>query len=197
MVQQAQQLARRPHIIIATPGRLAKHINHSPGAVHLSRVRFLVLDEADRLLSPTFSGDLETILGCLPKQRQTLLFTATMTDAILALRDTSEKKPFVHLCDMSVSTVSTLDQFYVFVPSHVQAVYLAHITQMEEFKNKSMIIFCGRCSTAEYVQVMLTELGITCTGLHSGMSQRERLESLEKFRAEVVKILISTDVGSR
>ncbi|KAI8376703.1 P-loop containing nucleoside triphosphate hydrolase protein [Choanephora cucurbitarum] len=200
MMTQALELSKRPHIIIATPGRLRDHIRSSSGAVDLRRCKFLVMDEADRMLSETFVPELEVILPLLPKERQTLLFTATMTDSILALRDAEEdpkKKPFVHMCDMTTSTVSTLDQFYVFVPSQVRVVYLAHLLQTDDLKEKSIIIFCGRCATAELITVMLKELGIRCTALHSEMSQQQRLDSLGKFRAEVVKILISTDVGSR
>ncbi|KAG0164534.1 putative RNA helicase [Apophysomyces sp. BC1034] len=200
MMKQALELANRPHVIIATPGRLRDHIQSSSGAVLLSRARFLVMDEADRILSETFMPDLEVILPLLPEKRQTLLFTATMTDSILALRDAKEdpkERPFVHLCDMSVSTVATLDQLYVFAPSHVRTVYLAHLLRSEDFKDKSVIIFCGRCATAEMITVMLKELGIRCTSLHSEMTQQQRLDSLGKFRAEVIKILISTDVGSR
>ncbi|KAL0098228.1 P-loop containing nucleoside triphosphate hydrolase protein [Phycomyces blakesleeanus] len=200
MMKQSLELARRPHIIIATPGRLRDHIRSSSGAVNLSRVKFLVMDEADRLLSPTFAPDLGHILPHLPKNRQTLLFTATMTESILALRDAEEdekKKPFVHMCSMDVSTVSTLEQLYVFVPSQVKTVYLAHILRSPDFAEKSVIIFCGRCSTAELITVMLKELGIRCTALHSEMTQQQRLDSLGKFRAEVIKVLVSTDVGSR
>ncbi|KAG1444351.1 hypothetical protein G6F56_010335 [Rhizopus delemar] len=200
MMTQALELQKRPHVIIATPGRLRDHIRSSSGAVNLSRCRFLVMDEADRMLSSTFVPELQVILPLLPKDRQTLLFTATMTESILALKDAEEdpaKKPFVHVCDMSISTVNTLDQYYVFVPSQVKFVYLAHLLLTDDLKEKSVIIFCGRCSTAELVTVMLKELGIRCTALHSEMTQQQRLDSLGKFRAEVVKILISTDVGSR
>ncbi|CEP17461.1 hypothetical protein [Parasitella parasitica] len=185
---------------MATPGRLRDHIRSSSGAVDLRRCKFLVMDEADRMFTSTFVPELEVVLPLLPKQRQTLLFTATMTESILALRDAEEdpkKRPFVHICDMSTSTVNTLDQFYVFVPSQVRMVYLAHLLRTDDLKDKSIIIFCGRCSTAELMTVMLKELGIRCTALHSEMSQQERLNSLGKFRAEVIKVLISTDVGSR
>ncbi|KAF9961210.1 hypothetical protein BGZ70_008337, partial [Mortierella alpina] len=85
MMTQAIALSKRPHIIIATPGRLRDHINSSGDSMNLSRVKFLVLDEADRLLTETFADDLGGILEALPKKRQTLLFTATMTDAVLEL----------------------------------------------------------------------------------------------------------------
>ncbi|OZJ04296.1 hypothetical protein BZG36_02576 [Bifiguratus adelaidae] len=199
MMSQALALSRRPHVIIATPGRLRDHIRSSANAVNLSRCRFLVLDEADRLLSDTFADDLEVILNEIPEKRQTLLFTATISDSILALKESAPpaKKPFVYRCDTSVSTVSTLSQFYVFIPSQVREHYLTYLLRSEEFGDKSTIIFCGKCATAEHITVMLKELGIKCTSLHSELTQQQRLDSLGRFRAEVVKILIATDVGSR
>ncbi|RUS16767.1 P-loop containing nucleoside triphosphate hydrolase protein [Endogone sp. FLAS-F59071] len=196
MMKQALELSRRPHVIIATPGRLRDHIQSSPEAVHLSRLRFLVLDEADRLLSSTFASDLESIFAHVPSKRQTLLFTATMTESILALRQ-GDRTPFVYQCDTRVSTVSTLTQSYVFVPSHVRETYLAYLLRCDDFAGKSTIVFCGRCATAELVTIMLKELGVRCTALHSEMTQQERLDSLGKFRAEVIKVLVATDVGSR
>ncbi|KAJ2016853.1 putative RNA helicase, partial [Coemansia sp. S610] len=79
MMTQALELARRPHIVVATPGRLADHIESSSNAIHFQRVRYLVLDEADRLLTDTFAPDLAVIMDAIPRRRQTLLFTATMT----------------------------------------------------------------------------------------------------------------------
>ncbi|KAG2176118.1 hypothetical protein INT43_005351 [Umbelopsis isabellina] len=200
MMQQALDLSRRPHVVIATPGRLRDHIQSSSGAADLKRIKYLVMDEADRLLSDTFTEDLEVIFNNIPEKRQTLLFTATMTDSILALSDAEEdpkKRPFLYQCDTSISTVSTLDQSYVFVPSHVREVYLVHVLRSEDFAGKSVIIFCGRCRTAEMITVMLKELGIRCTALHSDMSQQQRLDSLGRFRAEVIDVLVATDVGSR
>ncbi|KAJ2713478.1 putative RNA helicase [Coemansia spiralis] len=237
MVAQALALSRRPHIVVATPGRLADHIERSSDAVHFQRVRYLVLDEADRLLTDTFAPDLAVIMDAIPRQRQTLLFTATVTQSIMALReqspDTPDKQPpFVHLCDTGVSTVSSLVQHYIFVPSHVKEAYLVHllmtnVSKLEKRsgrgladddgsssdsggddnkngnndatvgKDKSIIIFVGQCKAAEALRVMLFELGFRVTALHSKMPQQERLNSLGKFRAEAVRILIATDVGSR
>ncbi|KAJ2157952.1 putative RNA helicase [Coemansia sp. RSA 552] len=224
MVGQALELSRRPHIVVATPGRLADHIERNGGGEVLQRVRYLVLDEADRLLTDTFASDLGVIMDAVPQKRQTLLFTATVTPSILALRD-RPNKPFVHLCDTSVGTVAALDQRYVFVPSHVKEAYLVHVlmagvSRLESrrgaaddddeegggaelgkagtgSRDRSTIIFVGRCEAAESLRVMLFELGFRVTALHSRMAQQERLNSLGKFRAEAVRILIATDVGSR
>ncbi|CAJ0751268.1 19324_t:CDS:2 [Entrophospora sp. SA101] len=169
MMNQAIELSRKPHIVIATPGRLVGHINNSGVKSNLARIKFLVLDEADFLLTDTFTKDLKIIFDSIPETRQTLLFTATMTENILELKN-SPKNPFIY----QVKSRSKIND--------------------ELLSNKSVIIFCNRCRTAEMLRVMLIELGLRCTSLHSTMSQQERLNSLGKFKAEVIKILISTDV---
>ncbi|KAJ1722521.1 putative RNA helicase [Coemansia erecta] len=130
MMAQARELIRRPHIIVATPGRLADHIASSgSGALHLSGVRYLVLDEADRLLSDTFADDLACIMAAVPREnRRTLLFTATMTESIVGLKERKHNAPFVHLCDSGTErTVQGLTQQYLFVPSHVKDAYLVEL----------------------------------------------------------------------
>lgn len=98
MMSQAIDLARKPHVVVATPGRLADHIASNPNAVHLKRLRFLVLDEADRLLTDNFATDLATIVDILPKQRQSLLFSATMTAEIESIQFNANKKPILVKC---------------------------------------------------------------------------------------------------
>nr|CAG8443547.1 2865_t:CDS:2 [Entrophospora candida] len=197
MMNQAIELSRKPHIVIATPGRLVGHINNSGVKSNLARIKFLVLDEADFLLTDTFTKDLKIIFDSIPETRQTLLFTATMTENILELKN-SPKNPFIYQVKSNISTVSKLLQYYIFIPSHVKEPYLIYLLRSkindELLSNKSVIIFCNRCRTAEMLRVMLIELGLRCTSLHSTMSQQERLNSLGKFKAEVIKILISTDV---
>ncbi|KAF9325975.1 hypothetical protein BGZ91_002167 [Linnemannia elongata] len=173
MMTQAIALSKRPHIIIATPGRLRDHINSSGDSMNLSKVKFLVLDEADRLLTETFAEDLGPT------------------------NNAAKPPPFVYQCKTNVSTVKTLTQSYIFIPSHLRETYLAYLLRSEDFIKKSIIIFTGRCRTAETLRVMLRELGIACTALHSEMSQQERLNSLAKFRGGIISVLIATDVGSR
>lgn len=98
MMSQAIELAQKPHIVVATPGRLVDHIKNSANAIHFKRIKFLVLDEADRMLTDNFAEDLEVIFDTLPKKRQTLLFSATMTPEIKEIQFSSTKKPFVYSC---------------------------------------------------------------------------------------------------
>ncbi|KAF7332174.1 hypothetical protein MKEN_00098400 [Mycena kentingensis (nom. inval.)] len=131
MMTQALELGNQPHIVVATPGRIVDHLKSSNGEWNLSRVKFLVLDEADRLLNPTFAPELAYIFGALPKDRQTCLFTATLTPSIEALAVAAPKpgkeRPFVHRMAETVETVVTLRQHYILVPSHVREMYLFHL----------------------------------------------------------------------
>ncbi|KAJ3043909.1 hypothetical protein HDV00_003948 [Rhizophlyctis rosea] len=196
MMTQALELSRRPHIVVATPGRLVDHINSSPNAVNFKRVKFLVLDEADRLLDDNFADDLAAIIEHMPKKRQTLLFSATMTPEINALQFSANEKPFVYQCNTRFDTVQKLDQRYLFIPSSVRDAYLAYLLRTD-YEEKTIIIFTTKCRTCERLRIMLRELGLRSTALHAQMSQNDRLGSLAKFKGGVVSILIATDVGSR
>ncbi|KAJ1308665.1 hypothetical protein OPQ81_004358 [Rhizoctonia solani] len=128
MMEQALELGRRPHVVVATPGRLVDHMDSNGDEWSLSRLKFLVLDEADRLLTDTFAEDLAKILSKTPKDRQTCLFTATWTPAVENLANATpqpgKQKPFVYRMTDSVETVGTLKQHYLLVPSHVREPYL-------------------------------------------------------------------------
>lgn len=100
MIAQALELGNRPHVVVATPGRIVDHLRSSSGEWDLSRVKFLVLDEADRLLTSTFAPELSYLFEAIPKERQTCLFTATWTPSIEGVADAPPKpgkqKPFIH-----------------------------------------------------------------------------------------------------
>ena len=95
MMTQSLALAKRPHVVIATPGRCADHLK-STDTFSLRRIKYLVLDEADRLLDPTFASDLEVIFSNVAKERQTLLFSATLSDTIEELRNVTAVDPFYY-----------------------------------------------------------------------------------------------------
>ncbi|KIJ57049.1 hypothetical protein M422DRAFT_149670 [Sphaerobolus stellatus SS14] len=131
MMAQAIELGNRPHIVIATPGRIVDHLRSSNGEWDFSRIKFLILDEADRLLTETFSNDLAYLFERLPKDRQTGLFTATLTPAIEALAAApprpGKQTPFIHRMESKVETVETLKQNYLLVPSHIREPYLYYL----------------------------------------------------------------------
>lgn len=207
MIKQTLELQTKPHFVIATPGRLADHINSSgeEAISGLRRVKHLVFDEADRLLSATFAPDLEVIMDILPdpEKRQTLLFTATVTDAVRALKDKPVKPGkspvFIHEVTNpdDVAIPSTLTQSYLLMPSYVKEAYLYSLLTHEENKDKSAIVFVNRTYTAELLRRMLQKLEVRATSLHSEMPQSERMNALGRFRAEAARVLIATDVASR
>lgn len=207
MMKQALELQKKPHFVIATPGRLADHINSSgeEAISGLRRVKHLVFDEADRLLSSSFAPDLEVIMDVLlpSEKRQTLLFTATVTDAVRSLKDAPVKpgkKPvFIHEVTNpdDVAIPSTLTQSYLLIPSYIKEAYLYSILTIEENNKKSAIVFVNRTQTAEMLRRMLQKLEVRATSLHSEMPQSERMNSLGRFRAEAARVLIATDVASR
>jgi ATP-dependent RNA helicase DDX49/DBP8 len=230
MRAQAIAIAQRPHVIVATPGRLADHIRSSGEDTWcgLRRVKFLVLDEADRLLSEgpgsmlpdigTFwlsvasfllpehlaNDQPEQCLRVLPpaSDRQTLLFTATMTPEVRALENLPRKpgKPAPFLCEVDTQVLAipaTLNQMYIQVPVTHKEHYLHELLITEANVEKSIILFCNRTSTAEYLHHLLRLLDHRVTSLHSKLPQRQRIDNLGRFRASAARILVATDVAAR
>ncbi|KAI0127694.1 ATP-dependent RNA helicase DBP8 [Xylariales sp. AK1849] len=210
MRPQAIAIAQRPHLIIATPGRLADHIRSSgeDTIIGLRRVKFLVLDEADRLLSAGGSGsmlpDIEECLKALPPsvERQTCLFTATMTEEVRALKNLPRKpgKDSVFVCEVDTQVLAippTLNQMYIQVPVTHKEHYLHMFLLTDANVERSIIIFCNRTSTAEFLHHLLRLLEHKVTSLHSKLPQRQRIDNLGRFRASAARVLVATDVAAR
>lgn len=202
MREQALKLASKPHVVIATPGRLADHIQSSGEETisGLRRVRTVVLDEADRLLEDSFAEALETCLGVLPKERQTALFTATMTEEVRELEKIPGPKGKAFVVEISTTAdlkvPPTLHQSYMLIsPTGGRAPYLHGL--LEKFPELSCIIFVNRTTTAELLTRLLRLLNHRVTALHAGLPQRDRIDSLGRFRAQAARILVATDVASR
>lgn len=209
MREQALSLSKRPHVVIATPGRLADHISTSgeDTICGLRRARFVVLDEADRLLASgpgSMLPDVETCLSVLPpsSQRQTCLFTATVTPEVRALKEAprSANKPPVFVCEVDTEDLAippTLTQTYQLVNVVHKEKYL-HILLLTPINlPKSVVIFCNRTTTANLLEHMLRLLDHRVTSLHSGLQHSERINNLARFRARAARILVATDVAAR
>lgn len=209
MRSQAIALASRPHVVIATPGRLADHIKSSgeDTICGLRRVRFVVLDEADRLLASgrgSMLPDVETCLSVLPpsSQRQTLLFTATVTPEVRALKDMPRTpgKQEVFVCEVDTEDLAvptTLQQKYLQAPVTHREAYLHTLLLTPANESKSTIIFVNRTSTAQLLEQMLRLLEHRVASLHSGLQQYQRISNLARFRAKAARILVATDVAAR
>ncbi|KAL8995337.1 MAG: hypothetical protein Q9169_004912 [Polycauliona sp. 2 TL-2023] len=210
MRPQAIALGQRPHIVIATPGRLADHIRTSGSDTiqGLRRTRTVVLDEADRLLASgagSMLPDVETCLSVLPpsNERQTCLFTATVTPEVMALKNLPRPKdrPPIFVCEVDSSDLAvpaSLHQTYLQVPLTYREAYLHMLllTQRNVAK-KAVIIFCNRTATANLLERLLRSLEHRVTSLHSLLPQSERTSNLARFRAAAARIMIATDVASR
>lgn len=211
MRTQALQLGTRPHVVIATPGRMADHIRSSgeDTICGLRRTSMVVLDEADRMLSLTFADDLAECLSVLPKSgkdgRQTLLFTATMTEEVKMLKemetkDESGNRREVFVCEVDTDRLAippTLKQNYLLINFFTKEAYLHTLLSTPLNQTKSAIIFTNRTETANLLTHILKLLDHRVTALHSELPQQERIDSLGRFRAEAARVLIATDVASR
>ena len=210
MRPQATALAQRPHIVIATPGRLADHIRTSgeDTICGLRRVCMVVLDEADRLLASGSAGsmlpDVEECLSALPpsSKRQTLLFTATVTPEVRALKEMPRAagKPPVFVCEVDTQALAipgSLKQMYLKANVAFRDNFLHQFLLTEKNVGKSIIIFCNRTATADLLTRLLKLLGHRVTSLHSKLPQRQRIDNLGRFRASAARILVATDVAAR
>ncbi|GKY99769.1 hypothetical protein MPSEU_000930900 [Mayamaea pseudoterrestris] len=205
---QAIALARNPHIVIATPGRLIDHLQDTKGFT-LRHVQYLVLDEADRMLSMDFEQELHRILDNLPAchgegsngvGRQTFLFSATMTSQVAKLQRASLRSTAVRIqiSEHKFVTPKQLKQFYMFLPAKYKDCYLVYLlSQPDHLAGKSILVFGATCNNVQRLALMLRQLGLPAMALHGQMSQPQRLGALQKFRAGQRQILVCTDVASR
>lgn len=198
MTRQMLELGRRPHVVVATPGRLAELIG--VGALDLSRLRFVVLDEADRLIGPHASfehDELPTILAAANARAQLLAASATVTPHVRAFMERRcGSSLFVAEENRDGGVVPTLVQRALLVPSHVRHAYLVRLLQTT-LADRTLIVFVGKCRACELTARVVREFGQQVAALHSRMPQRQRIAALERFRDGRVRVLVSTDVGSR
>lgn len=194
MMSQALILAKKPHILIATPGRLLDHLENTKG-FSLRALKYLVMDEADRILNMDFEVEVDKILKVIPRERRTFLFSATMTKKVKKLQRACLQDPVKVEVSTKYQTVEKLQQYYVFIPVKFKDVYLMYI--LNELAGNTFMIFCSTCNNTIRTALMLRSLGLTAVPLHGQMSQNKRLAALTKFKAKSRSILISTDVASR
>ncbi|CAG9103163.1 unnamed protein product [Plutella xylostella] len=193
MVAQSLVLAKKPHIIIATPGRLVDHLENTKG-FNLKALKYLVMDEADRILNMDFEVEVDKILRVIPRERRTYLFSATMTKKVQKLQRASLRDPVKVEVSTKYQTVEKLQQCYLFIPVKYKDVYLVHI--LNEMSGSSFIVFVSTCAGALRCALLLRHLGLAAVPLHGQMSQNKRLAALNKFKSKGRSVLICTDVAS-
>ncbi|XP_044006118.1 probable ATP-dependent RNA helicase DDX49 [Aphidius gifuensis] len=202
MMYQSIELDKCPHIVIATPGRLADRLESGPDTFTLMRIKFWVVDEADRLLGGDYNEQMKTIANYLPKKRQSLFFSATMTDILKILKTQTKNEAFEYedKDDTSLATVKQLDQYCVLIPpGEVRDGYLVQV--IRNFRNKnttgSIVIFTDTCHNCQLISMTLNEIGFDNVALHGMKKQRERAAALTSFKSNIVKILVATGVAAR
>jgi ATP-dependent RNA helicase DDX47/RRP3 len=196
MIPQSIALGKKPHIVVATPGRLLDHLENTKG-FSLRQLKYLVMDEADRLLDLDFGPILDKILKILPRDgRRTYLFSATMSSKVESLQRASLQNPVrVAVSEDRFQTVSTLIQKYIFVPHKHKDLYLIHI--LNELAGQTGMIFTRTVNEAQRVSILLKKLGFSAIPIHGQLSQQQRLSALNKFRAKSKSLLVASDVAAR
>ncbi|PRP75082.1 hypothetical protein PROFUN_03918 [Planoprotostelium fungivorum] len=193
-MDQAMALSKRPHILVGTPGRIAWHLEHTKG-FSLKNLKFLVMDEADKLLQDEYEEELNKILEIIPKERHTYLFSATMTSKVRKLERASLINPAKIQVASKYETVDRLVQNYLLIPAKYKDCYLVYI--LTESAGNSTMIFADTRRDVQRLSYVLKNLGFSAIPLHGQMDQTERYAALTRFTSGNVSIIIATDVASR
>ena len=192
MHRQIQAIRRRPMIVIGTPGRLVDHLNQR--TISLSDTKILVLDEADRMLDMGFAPQLKRILSAIPKERQTMLFSATMPHEILNLAHSYMKLPLRIEIAPPGTAIEKVTQELFFIAKQDKARLLEKL--LTEYRG-SILIFSRTKFGAKRIAAGIRGLGHTAAELHSNKSLNQRKEALEGFRNGRYRILVATDIAAR
>ena len=189
--RQIRSLRSGVQVVIGTPGRLLDHIRRN--TIKLDHVKFLVLDEADEMLDMGFVEDMETIMQSIPKERQTLLFSATMPKPIMNLSAKYMNKPKVVAVSKEELTVPLIEQCYYETYDKVDG--LCRLLDVEV--TGKLIIFCRTKKGVDDLVIALATRGYLAEGLHGDLSQNQRDRVMKKFREGKTDVLIATDVAAR
>ena len=192
MSAQVEALRQRPALVLATPGRLADLLKE--GAVNLSAVRMLVLDEADRMLEMGFVPELKQIFTALPRERQTLLFSATLGHNVTRFAQEVLRRPVqVEVTPSGTPAARAVQRMYEVEPMEKYALLLSLLARDQ----LSAIVFTRTRERAEKVQERLKKAGYKSATIHSDRTQGQRRQALEGFRKGQYRCLVATDIASR
>ncbi len=186
------KLRRKPNVIIATPGRLIDHIQQK--TANLSKITYLVLDEADRMLDMGFEPQIQKILETVPKKRQTMLFSATMPDKISNIAKKYMKAPVRVEIAPAGSTAQTIDQEAFIVGRHDKLSLLNHLLKETE---GPVLVFSRTKHGAKKITTKLNRLKHKSAEIHSNKSLNQRKEALAGFKSGKYRVLVATDIASR
>jgi superfamily II DNA/RNA helicase len=190
---QKTKLKQKTHVVVGTPGRLLDHIQK--GTLLLDQVRFLVIDEADEMLNMGFIEQVEAIIQEVPDKRITMLFSATLPDAVKKLAQNYLHAPVEVEIEPSSHTTGLIEHSLYWVEEQEKLQLLQNVTIIEN--PDSCIIFCRTKDRVDMVVDHLTKLGYDCDKIHGGMIQEDRLDVMSEFKRGEFRYLIATDVAAR
>jgi superfamily II DNA/RNA helicase len=191
---QKRELSRPYDILVATPGRLMDHMNQR--LIDLSNIRMLVLDEADRMLDMGFLEEVEKIADATPKDRQTLLFSATIDRKIVPISKKLQNNPFEINVEHDQATENNIEQRLYYVDGrHHKIQILDHILENSDIYQA--VIFASTIAQTIELSDYLYEQGYSAEALHGDMTQRERTRAINKMRHAEIQFLVATDVAAR
>jgi ATP-dependent RNA helicase DeaD len=192
--RQIRAIKRGVDIIVGTPGRVLDLIRRN--VINLKHIKFLILDEGDQMLDMGFISDIEAIIKASNHDRQTMIFSATMPDAIKKLAKQYMRPNAKHISVIrNVMTVSTVEQYYYEIKNKDKFESLCRILDVEE--PSSSIIFCRTKRGVDELTQALQARGYNVEGMHGDMNQNQRLQTLNRFKNGNVEFLVATDVAAR
>ncbi|MFH1521906.1 MAG: DEAD/DEAH box helicase [archaeon] len=193
IIPQIKALNHGVDILIATPGRLIDLMNQ--GKVSLNRIKFLVLDEADRMLDMGFLKDVKKIASATPTEKQSLFFSATMSNQIADLARNFLKDPVRVEITPQATPVDKIEQCVFFVDQENKNELLLDL--MKQQKMNCVLVFVGMKYRADKIVRVLTENGVTADAIHGNKSQYQRTRALNNFKAKKIRVLVATDIAAR
>ncbi|QBB70797.1 ATP-dependent RNA helicase DbpA [Pseudolysobacter antarcticus] len=189
---QLASLSHDPHIVVGTPGRIQEHLRKR--TLHLSSLKVLVLDEADRMLDMGFEEAINEIIAKTPKTRQTLLFSATYPDEIRSISANVQRTPVEVTIDTAPES-EEIQQLFFEVEFSRKPEALAAL--LAEYQPESAVVFCNTRRDTQDVADHLAQQGFSVLALHGDLEQRERDEILVRFANKSCAVLVATDVAAR
>ncbi len=190
---QLRKLKRGVDIIVATPGRLMDHMGR--GSVELKQIEVLVLDEADRMLDMGFIRDVQKIVSILPKKRQTMLFSATISEDVERLAAEMQKSPERIQIGRPRNPIETITQHIYPVRREQKMDLLVHM--LENLQMYSVLIFSRTKRGADRIDRRLKRAGVVSVAIHSDRTQRQRLQAMDGFKRGKYQVMVATDIAAR
>jgi superfamily II DNA/RNA helicase len=190
---QIRKLHHGADIAIATPGRLLDLIKR--GAIDLSFLKILVIDEADKMFDLGFAEDLEAIMNVLPSVRQNLLFSATISEKVTGLVQKFMRQPELIKEEENTPAAEQIRQRAIEVNRNNRGPLLRHLIQTEKWEH--VLIFVASVRAADMLAVKLNKAGIKTESFHGGLTQAQRVSVLSSFKNKSIKVLVATDLASR